>query len=102
LIQNYIRITEQTPENGIWLAAWFHHRFVNIHPFRVCLFPYRYYDVAANASNQDGNGRVTRALVSAILARFGLLPLLVTVEDKEEYFHALMTVSWTRYIYDSH
>ena len=26
---------QKTPENGIWLAAWFHHRFVNIHPFRV-------------------------------------------------------------------
>ena len=28
---------KKTPENGIWLAAWFHHRFVNIHPFRVRL-----------------------------------------------------------------
>ena len=38
-IQNYLIITQHTPENGIWLAAWFHHRFVNIHPFRVCLCP---------------------------------------------------------------
>ena len=36
-IQNYIKNIQQAPENGIWLAAWFHHRFVNIHPFRVCL-----------------------------------------------------------------
>jgi hypothetical protein len=49
-------------------------------------------------ANQDGNGRVTRALVSVILARFGLLPLLVTVEDKDEYFRALMAVG-SPYVY---
>ncbi|KAI0037898.1 hypothetical protein FA95DRAFT_1348803 [Auriscalpium vulgare] len=42
---------------GLWLAAWFHHRFVNIHPFR------------------DGNGRVTRCLTTGILTHYGFLPL---------------------------
>ena len=45
---------------------------------------------------QDGNGRVTRAIVSAILLRFGLLPFVVPVQDKNDYFRALMTVRFDR------
>ena len=45
---------------------------------------------------------MTRALVSAILLRFGLLPLLVAVEDKEDYFRALMAVSFDRIYYISY
>ena len=41
---------------------------------------------------QDGNGRVIRAIVSAILLRFGLLPFVVPVQDKNDYFRALMAV----------
>ena len=37
---------------------------------------------------------MTRTLVSAILLRFGLLPFLVTDEDKDVYVHALMAVSY--------
>lgn len=55
---------------------------------------HHYHEILSNViANQDGNGRVTRALVSAILVRFGLLPLLVTVGDKDEYFRVLMAVS---------
>ncbi|KAL8276717.1 hypothetical protein RQP46_010896 [Phenoliferia psychrophenolica] len=50
---------------AIWLAAWFHLHFVNIHPFL------------------DGNGRTTRALTSIILLRLGLLPMLVTTYDQQ-------------------
>ena len=37
---------------------------------------------------------MTRALVSAILLLFSLLPFLVADEDKNVYFHALMVVSY--------
>jgi Fic family protein len=54
------------------LAAWFHHAFTQIHPF------------------QDGNGRVVRALASAILIRAGLFPLSVTRgEMRKDYIDAL-------------
>lgn len=52
-------------------AAWLHHRFSQIHPF------------------QDGNGRVCRALVSMVLVRAGLFPLVVTRDDKDKYLDAL-------------
>jgi hypothetical protein len=69
------------------------HRFVNIHLPRMSpVILLR--DGIESLHNQDGNGRVTRALVLAILVRFGLLPFLVTVEDKDDYFRALMAVSF--------
>lgn len=52
-------------------AAWFHHRFSQIHPF------------------QDGNGRVARALASLILVKDGLFPLVITRDDKPKYLKAL-------------
>jgi predicted component of type VI protein secretion system len=45
---------------------------------------------------------VTRALVSAVLVLFGLLPLLVTAEDKNDYFRALMAVSFQQYTHHKH
>ena len=41
---------------------WLHHRFVNIHPSRV-----RFLSRSNTLTYQDGNGGVTRAIVSAIL-----------------------------------
>ncbi len=52
-------------------AAWFHHRFSQIHPF------------------QDGNGRVARALASLIFIRAGWFPLAVTRDDRGKYIDAL-------------
>jgi Fic family protein len=57
--------------NPIVLAAWLHHRFVEIHPF------------------SDGNGRVSRTLASLILMKSGLLPFVVTLKDKPNYIRAL-------------
>jgi len=37
----------------------------------------------------DGNGRMSRLLVSLVLIRAKLLPLLIRVEDKLRYFNAL-------------
>ena len=45
------------------VAAWLNHRFVQIHPF------------------QDGNGRVTRALVTWHLVQHHHLPIIVTRHD---------------------
>jgi hypothetical protein len=52
-------------------AAWFHHRFAQIHPF------------------QDGNGRVVRTLASLIFIRAGWFPLVVTRDDRLAYIDAL-------------
>ncbi len=45
-------------------AAWLHHRFTQIHPFA------------------DGNGRVARAIASAVMIKSGLFPVLITRDDK--------------------
>lgn len=52
-------------------TAWLHHCFTQIHPF------------------PDGNGRVARALASAVLIKAGILPLLVTRTDRERYVKPL-------------
>ena len=53
-------------------AAWLHHRFTQIHPF------------------QDGNGRVARALTSAIFLKADCLVLVVRDEEhRERYLNAL-------------
>ncbi|MCY4159472.1 MAG: Fic family protein [Bacteroidetes bacterium] len=52
-------------------AAWFHHRFTQIHPFT------------------DGNGRVARALATMILIQGGSFPLIVQEEKRSEYIDAL-------------
>ena len=53
------------------VAAWLHHRFVQIHPF------------------PDGNGRVTRALVTWHLVQHDYLPMVVTRDDRNDYIDAL-------------
>ncbi len=52
-------------------AAWLHHRFVQIHPFT------------------DGNGRTARCLATMVLIKAGWLPLVVTRDDKLDYYKAL-------------
>ena len=52
-------------------AAWFHHRFTQIHPF------------------QDGNGRVARALLTWELVRAGYLPAVIGRDDRAAYIAAL-------------
>jgi fido (protein-threonine AMPylation protein) len=64
-------LLEQANEDPVVLAAWFHHRFTQIHPY------------------QDGNGRVARALTTLILLRAELLPLVIDRDLRVEYIHAL-------------
>ncbi len=55
------------------LAAEFHHRFVQVHPF------------------VDGNGRVARELLNFILEQHGFPPLIVPIESREDYIDCLET-----------
>ncbi len=52
-------------------AAWLHHRFTQIHPY------------------QDGNGRVARALVTLVLLKAKLLPVVVDRDARVRYLNAL-------------
>ena len=55
----------------IAFAAEFHYRFIVIHPF------------------DDGNGRMARLLMNFILMQYGLPPVVVRTDDKENYFNVL-------------
>lgn len=58
-------------EDPILVAAWFHHRFTQIHPY------------------QDGNGRVARALSTLVLLRSDLLPVVIDRDARSDYLRAL-------------
>jgi Fic family protein len=64
-------------EDPIVVAAWFHHRFTQIHPY------------------QDGNGRVARALTTLVLLRSDLLPLVIDRDLRVEYITALESADQT-------
>lgn len=53
------------------LAATFHYRFVDIHPF------------------DDGNGRMARLLTNLILMQQGFIPVVIRTENKGAYLLAL-------------
>jgi Fic family protein len=60
-------------EHPLKLAAEFHSRFEKIHPF------------------EDGNGRVGRILINAILLEKGYPPLIIRKTMRQSYFNALET-----------
>ncbi len=64
-------LTDYSADDPVIVAAWLHHRFTQIHPY------------------QDGNGRLARALITLILLRAGLLPLVVDRDLRTEYIGAL-------------
>jgi len=71
-VENLLKwLSEYGNEDPIIVAAWFHHRFTQIHPY------------------QDGNGRVARVLTTLILLRAELLPLVVDRDLRVEYIDAL-------------
>jgi Fic family protein len=71
-IENLIAWLEKyDTEDPVLVAAWFHHRFTQIHPY------------------QDGNGRVARALTTLLLLRADLLPLVIDRDLRVEYIVAL-------------
>ena len=73
LIRQYL--ASRGASHPIVLAAWFHHRFIRIHPFA------------------DGNGRVARALTLLVLLNARLAPLVVDRDTREIYIEALDTAN---------
>ena len=73
-IVRLLRLVEEYGKQDVkpeLLAAWLHHRFVQIHPFH------------------DGNGRVARSLASLVLLKARLLPFTVKLRDRPKYFETL-------------
>ncbi len=71
LVNWYREQLEREDANPIFIAALFHHRFINIHPF------------------DDGNGRTGRLLMNFILMKYGFPPAIIKTEDKLNYYRAL-------------
>ncbi len=67
----YRQQAESRAEHPLLVAALFHHRFTNIHPF------------------DDGNGRMARALMNLILMREGYPPVVIKDKQRQEYVAAL-------------
>lgn len=74
-IDRLLKLTKKYQEQGDIapevLAAWLHHRFVQIHPFH------------------DGIGRVARSITTLVLLKAGLLPFTVRLRDRRPYIAAL-------------
>lgn len=62
---------DNTNLHPVELAAWFHYKFIVIHPF------------------DDGNGRVARLIMNYILIKAGYPPAVVKSKDKAKYIDAL-------------
>ncbi|MEY3442408.1 MAG: hypothetical protein RLZZ519_689 [Bacteroidota bacterium] len=71
LLNWYREQVDREDANPIFVAALFHHRFINIHPF------------------DDGNGRTGRLLMNFILMKYGFPPAIIKTEDKLNYYRAL-------------
>ena len=63
--------SDYSSDDPIIVSAWLHHRFTQIHPY------------------QDGNGRVARVLITFILLRSELLPLVIDRDLRTGYIDAL-------------
>ncbi|KOR31969.1 hypothetical protein TI05_10255 [Achromatium sp. WMS3] len=74
-MENFIKEYAQNKQifHPIELAAWVHIEFVGIHPFI------------------DGNGRTSRLLMNLELIKAGYPPVIISVEDRLEYYKALDT-----------
>jgi Fic family protein len=57
------------------IAAYFHHKFINIHPF------------------EDGNGRVVRIFSNVILLKNGFTPFVINENERLQYFSAIKATS---------
>jgi fido (protein-threonine AMPylation protein) len=64
-------ISKEKDTHPLLIAAWFHYKFIRIHPF------------------DDGNGRLARMLMNLVLMKYGFPPAIIKTEKKQEYFTAL-------------
>ena len=62
---------EYRDRDPVLVAAWFHHRFTQIHPY------------------QDGNGRVGRALLTLMMLRSELMPVVIDRDMRVKYITSL-------------
>ncbi len=78
-MENFIKEYEQKKNSlhPLELASWIHIEFVGIHPFI------------------DGNGRTSRLLMNLELIKAGYPPVVISVEDRLEYYKALDTAHTT-------
>jgi len=67
----WYRTNKTTKQHPLELAADFHQRFEQIHPF------------------EDGNGRIGRLLFNWILLQFGYPPILFLYQNRRAYFNCL-------------
>jgi len=72
LLTWYNKCSKSKKIHPIVLAAVFHHRFVNIHPF------------------DDGNGRMARLVTNLILLKYDYPIAVIKKELKQEYFSRLV------------
>lgn len=67
----YSDAVKEKKANPVVIAALFHHKLVEIHPF------------------DDGNGRMTRLLTNFILLKFGYPVSVIKQENRRQYYAAL-------------
>lgn len=67
-LMDWYRSSDDEP---ILKAAYFHYRFIRIHPF------------------SDGNGRIARLVMNFILMMGGFPPVIIKTDEKDAYFSAL-------------
>ncbi len=80
LVNWYNQAKDDAQISAIALAAFFHHRFVAIHPFG------------------DGNGRMTRLLTNLILMRKRFPPIVIKKTERETYYGALNQADTGEYL----
>ncbi len=68
LMDWYKEARQNSAIHPLVLAALFHYKFVAIHPF------------------DDGNGRLSRILMNLILMRNGYPPVVIKMEDRQNYY----------------
>ncbi|MVN20286.1 Fic family protein [Mucilaginibacter arboris] len=68
LMDWYKEASQNKEIHPLILAALFHYKFVAIHPF------------------DDGNGRLSRILMNLILMRNGFPPVVIKMEDRQNYY----------------
>ncbi len=71
LMEWYKEANQNKEIHPLILAALFHYKFVAIHPF------------------DDGNGRLSRILMNLILMRNGFPPVVIKLEDRQNYYALL-------------
>jgi len=71
LIEWFRKKIKSKDVNPILIASEFHYKYIRIHPF------------------DDGNGRTARILMNFIFMQFGYPPVIIKIDDKENYFAVL-------------